>query len=231
MKKIDKVASYWYRNLSGDVGLAPGEEVFSPKLLELAKKSSKILEIGVGKGRMVNVLRNGGVISEFHGIDITENVTDSETIGVIGDARALPYPDNTFDLVYSLGVIEHFPETYESVLEQARVVKKGGHVLITTPHLSIFTPLRYLVYLIKDRRHGSFEEVKGRNIGLNTMKNIFINANLFIQDYGVFGIYGIGKVIRKLDPKFCRIQGNNFLQKIHQETYIGAYLYIIGKKQ
>ena len=173
---------------------------------------------------MVSILRENGTESEFYGADITENAKLSGTLAVIGDARKLPFPDNTFDLVYSLGVIEHFPETSSAVTEHARVVKNGGHVLITTPHLSVFTPLRYMLYLINERKFGSFEEIRGRNIKLKEMKKYFTDSGLHVNDCGVYGMFGVWKILRKLKLHFVQ----NILQ---QNAAIGSYLYVMGVKK
>ena len=224
MKNINKVARYWKGHLDNNFCLSPGEELFFPDLLNIAKVSSKILEIGVGKGRMVSILRENGTESEFYGADITENAKLSGTLAVIGDARKLPFPDNTFDLVYSLGVIEHFPETSSAVTEHARVVKNGGHVLITTPHLSVFTPLRYMFHFMNDWRYGSFEEIQGRNIKLKVMKQYFTDSGLYISDYGVYGMFGIKRILRKLKLQIIQ-------NRLQEKIPIGAFLYVIGIKR
>lgn len=209
--------------MSDQFCLFSGEEVYFRSLLRIARESPKILEVGVGKGRMVSILRENGIYAEFYGADITENAKLSGTHAVIGDARKLPFPDNTFDLAYSLGVIEHFPETSSAVAEHARVVKKGGRVLITTPHLSIFTPLRYMVHFMSDWRFGSFEEIQGRNIKLNVMKQYFTDSGLHISDCGVYGMFGIKRILRKLRLQIIQ-------HRLQEKIPIGAFLYVIGIK-
>src|SRR5205807_7051227 len=46
------------------------------------------------------------------------------------DVRALPFVDDSFDAIYSMGTIEHFDETEQAVREMARVLKPGGRAII-----------------------------------------------------------------------------------------------------
>jgi SAM-dependent methyltransferase len=60
------------------------------------------------------------------------------------DALNVDYPDNSFDVVFSLSSIEHFgqPEDIRrAAAEMARVVKPGGHLVIVTEILVKAHPL------------------------------------------------------------------------------------------
>lgn len=46
------------------------------------------------------------------------------------DAEALPFADNTFDLVTCRVAVHHFPDAYQFVLEATRVLKPGGRLAI-----------------------------------------------------------------------------------------------------
>lgn len=72
------------------------------------------------------------------GIDI-----DEEAVGYcrerglvdvsVGEAEVLPFADGTFDLVTSLDVIEHIDDDVGALREMWRVLRPGGHVLLTVP--------------------------------------------------------------------------------------------------
>lgn len=96
-----------------------------------------VLEVGVGAGSdFLQWVRAG---ARAHGIDLTQEGIDNvrhrlDVYGLecedlqIGDAENLPHPDNTFDLVYSWGVIHHSPNTEKALAEILRVTKSGGRV-------------------------------------------------------------------------------------------------------
>ncbi|MCA1602873.1 MAG: class I SAM-dependent methyltransferase, partial [Acidobacteria bacterium] len=63
------------------------------------------------------------------------------------DAENLPFADNTFDLVYSWGVLHHSPDTYRAFEEVFRVLKPGGTMKAMIYHVpswsGLFLYLRY----------------------------------------------------------------------------------------
>jgi ubiquinone/menaquinone biosynthesis C-methylase UbiE len=52
----------------------------------------------------------------------------------VSDAEHLPFPDDTFDLVYSYGVMHHSPDTPQCIREAWRVLKPGGALRIMIYH-------------------------------------------------------------------------------------------------
>ena len=49
---------------------------------------------------------------------------------VVADVRALPFRPGSFDLIYSMGTIEHFPETDQAARELFAVLRPGGRAII-----------------------------------------------------------------------------------------------------
>jgi ubiquinone/menaquinone biosynthesis C-methylase UbiE len=99
----------------------------------------KVLEVGVGAGTdFLQWCRAG---TEAHGIDLTDEAISNvrERLIVyglnaadlrVGNAEDLPYPDGSFDLVYSWGVIHHSPDTEKCLSEISRVARKGASVKV-----------------------------------------------------------------------------------------------------
>jgi len=205
--------------------LHPYEEPLFPSLLKIAMTSVRILEVGVGRGRMVRLLRAHGISARFYSIDVVpEYAIDSPGCGVLEDARALPFRNGSFDLTYSLGVVEHFPETHQSILENARVTKEGGYVLITSHHFGIATLVWWLLYYLKLRKmhRASFEVVLGRNLRLAEIKGACNGAGLETVE------------VRASDPIIP--SRSVFLQRVLDKIPLPprkfmAYLYYLAQKQ
>lgn len=176
------LAQIWGQvDLGTEIGPQEKELIF-PTLRRAALESRHILEIGAGDGRMIRLLQREGVRAEFWAADLCARPMKAPAQACIADARSLPYPDNSFDLVYSLGVVEHFPETKVAVREHARVVRRGGVVVITTPHFSPQTFLRWLLrWKSGDYRKGTFEEVSGRNLSLQYIARLCKEAGLALD--------------------------------------------------
>ncbi|WP_330630770.1 methyltransferase domain-containing protein [Halocatena halophila] len=65
-----------------------------------------------------------------------------------GDAERLPFADSTFDIVWSSGSIEYWPDPVTALEECRRVVKPDGRVLIVGPNYPNRTLLQKLADLI-----------------------------------------------------------------------------------
>ncbi|MCL4500101.1 MAG: class I SAM-dependent methyltransferase [Chloroflexi bacterium] len=98
--------------------------------------TKRILDVGCGVGTYTRKFRMFS--SEVYGVDV-----DVERAGQAGraipnitaaPAESLPYPDDTFDLVFLHEVIEHVDDDQEAIREAVRVTTPGGSVVIYAPN-------------------------------------------------------------------------------------------------
>ncbi|HMJ26019.1 MAG TPA: class I SAM-dependent methyltransferase [Pyrinomonadaceae bacterium] len=102
----------------------------------------RVLEIGCGLGTDGAQFAKAG--ADYTGVDLTQAAIDLartrfEVSGLKGefrvaDAENLDFPANSFDLVYSHGVLHHTPDTARAVAEIHRVLKPGGRTVVMLYH-------------------------------------------------------------------------------------------------
>lgn len=101
------------------------------------KPGDKILDVGCGKGFLMYDFTKVVPGLELHGIDISTYAIDNAKDEIkdrvkLGNATALPYPDNYFDFVYSITTLHnlHCYDLDKALREIERVGKKNKYVCV-----------------------------------------------------------------------------------------------------
>mgnify|MGYP001050155580 CR=1 FL=1 len=218
-----RLIEIWSQKKLDNEVIWPNERKVFLKLLEIAKSSHRVLEVGVGEGRIVKLLKECGVSSDFYCLDITERVRQSLGHRFLADARSLPFDEETFDLVYSLGVVEHFDQTGKAVAEHARVARRGGYVLVAVPRhslLGVYKRVKFLIGKLMRKWKGDFMAYVGRHLTLAEVEEYFREAGLKIL---------ILEAVPPITPLGESL--DRYLQKIFPPGRFGGFLYCLGQKQ
>jgi SAM-dependent methyltransferase len=160
---------------------------------------ARVLEVGCGRGAtLLEFAKRGAIVT---GVDYAESALGfcnslkekadySGNLGlaefILGDARSLPFPEDKFDIVYSVGLLEHFEDPGAILAEQCRVLKSGGHLILQVPQkYSMYTLLKKVLMAVGKWPYGAWEtQFSGRDL-----RSLVAEAGLsaeFAYGYGSF---------------------------------------------
>jgi len=128
-----------------------------PLLVSFADaKGKRVLEIGTGNGADAVMFAMNG--ADYTGVDLTDTALEAtqkhfEVLGLLGtfrreNAEHLGFPDESFEIVYSHGVLHHTPDPRRAIDEVWRVLKPGGKAIIMLYHKRSFNYfVRIMTYM------------------------------------------------------------------------------------
>jgi len=109
---------------------------------KLVNKNSKVLDLGCGNGRLYDVLKEKKV--DYTGVDQSSGMIEKAREnhpGVsfeVGDMADLNFPDQSFDVLFSVASFHHLPGRplrKQSAAEMRRLLKKNGILILTVWNL------------------------------------------------------------------------------------------------
>lgn len=132
--------------LAGGFSRCDGTVNFYQRINALISPSMTVLDYGAGRGVQLSnsnspyraeLCRLQGKVKKIVGVDVDDAVMDNPFLDeshVIAIDEPLPFPDNSFDLIYADWVLEHVatPELFTS--EISRLLKPGGWFCARTPN-------------------------------------------------------------------------------------------------
>lgn len=136
------IQSWWKKRnedllYRGKISYLSPYKIENQSILDAVVKAKKyacgnILDMGCGNKPYALIFRE----EKYIGIDlpVSESANKEEKkADVHGSVLELPFKSNSFDTVISLQVLEHVPEPKKMLKEAHRVLKNGGHLILTAP--------------------------------------------------------------------------------------------------
>jgi SAM-dependent methyltransferase len=176
------------------------------------RQPARVLEVGCGSGIDSYYLaeRSG---AEHVGLDVADTSIDlgrklgrffSSTVEYVqGDARRMEFEDESFDLVFSQGFLEHFADPVPLIEEQLRVLAPWGSLVIDVPQ-------RYSLYtLIKHHkmRRGTWRWGWEREFSAGEMRRLADNhPTMELKGLGSWGYDFYSEILRR---PFTKAQRRN----------------------
>ena len=99
------------RKFYGDFTANWDDQLFREQILENLRPEMKLLDLGAGAG-IVTEMNFLGKAQKVCGVDLDPRVASNPFLdeGRVSDAGEIPFPDESFDLVFSDNVLEHLAE-------------------------------------------------------------------------------------------------------------------------
>jgi len=132
-KKQWQKVNYTYANSKFYFDLCPAGYSLVKTLAPIINKWAKGKVLDVGAGMLVHRKLLQDNCKQYVSLDIARNHPE---LDIVADAKSMPLNNDEFDTVLCSQVLEHDAQPEMIILEIFRVLKPGGIVIISVPHLS-----------------------------------------------------------------------------------------------
>lgn len=172
--------------------------------------------------------------TEYIGLDIevSGHPYENKKADIFYDGKIIPFENNYFDSIFSSEVFEHISNIEEVIKELNRVLKKDGHILITTPfvwglHEIPYDFTRFTIFGLESLLNKNGFEIVEKKFSTNNIQTItqmwatYLSKILFIKNGGkINGIINLlfiapvvifGQILSFLLPKTFDFYHNNIV--------------------
>lgn len=167
----------------------------------------KVLEVGCGNASNLRLLAARRADADCWALDSSPEaiarVKGEIPNAVLGDCLRTPFKDGEFDLIYSGGLMEHFPDENPFVAEMRRILRPGGLVVTFVPGRYTLWQLHQVVFFTL--LGGGYE----RSYTYGLLKGAFERNGFSTEEFvglDPFSVQGaLMKALgRRFDPPFKR---------------------------
>jgi ubiquinone/menaquinone biosynthesis C-methylase UbiE len=153
--RAKKVVTPKYLYQGGQAGQRnlPDREAWLKQTLLKIPSQSRILDAGAGELKYKYLCSHLNYVSQDFaqydgkgdGHALQTGEWDQTKLDIVSDITKIPEPDESFDAAMCIEVLEHVPYPVDALREISRLVRPGGHVILTAPFCSLthFAPYYY----------------------------------------------------------------------------------------
>ena len=172
--------------------------------------NKKILEVGAGMGGDSVFLAKKGAdvtVLDFSREALEQVKENAEKEGILfnyveADALDMPFKNDSFDIIFHQGFLEHFNNPEDYLKEQHRVLKKGGYLIVDVPQ-------KYTAYTIK--KHFAIRQNKWfagweTEYSPRELRSIMEKCGFSVVNMYGWGYYGKIKILEKIIDRLpCKL--------------------------
>lgn len=138
---LDHWESYWRGVGDAESTYSTGNRLSREILADGSVEGRPVLEVGAGTGRDTLALAQAGAIGVVldyspASLALVRNLARRQGLAVHlvqADALAMPFRDGAFQVVFHQGLLEHFRDPQPLLVENARITRHGGRVVVDVP--------------------------------------------------------------------------------------------------
>lgn len=145
----------------------------------------------------------------------------------VADAENLPFKDNTFDFIYSWGVLHHTPNYQKAIREIHRVLKPDGKFCVMIYNKRSLVCCQLFLRYKPFESNKSLDEIIASHHESPGTK--FFTKNEIIKLFSMFRKLQIQTVVTPYDLRITKTKYLTFL-KYFIPSYLGFFMIIRGKK-
>jgi SAM-dependent methyltransferase len=154
---LDHWESYWKGHADIENTYSTGDRLVREILADGPVAGAPVLEVGAGSGRdALGLVRAGaiGVVLDYSpaSLAIVQRLAREQGLPihlVQADALAMPFRDDTFQVVFHQGLLEHFRDPMPLMKENARITRRGGRVVVDVPQtFHLYTAMKQTLIAI-----------------------------------------------------------------------------------
>ena len=203
--------SYWKAHADLDRTYSTGGRLAREILADGDVRGKVVLEVGAGSGRdTLELVRAGaiGVVLDYSpaSLELVQRQARDQGLPVHlvrADALAMPFRDGSIEIVHHQGLLEHFRDPAPLLLENARVTRSGGRVVVDVPQTFHLYTLMKQVMIVANVWFAGWEtqftpgqlEARVRAAGLTVRRS-----------YGDWMVPGLGyRVVREILKRAFRL--------------------------
>jgi SAM-dependent methyltransferase len=202
------------------------DEVLRREVAAHLPSAERVLDFGAGTGT-VAPLNCRGAGRRVHGTDLDRRIAANPTLDYasVADGGALPYRDESFDLVVANNVLEHLPNPDAVFREIARVLKPGGAFLFKTPNRHHY--VTSLARLTPHWFHEAINQMRGRSAADTFPTRYEANTSRDVHRLAI----DAGLAIDKLEfiegrPEYCRLNACLYVMGAAYERVVNGFAFL-----
>ncbi len=181
----------------------------------LFNKGKRVLEVGCGRGSLSCYFSNTAydctlLDKSEKVIDIAKTIFKNNKLNaefITGDANKLPFDDKTFDIVFSIGLLEHFEDIEKPMQEQMRILDAGGlFIAYVVPKYenNVQKDFLWINEILKaySKNDNTVEKEKIYRSDDNSEKYISVMNNYGLKEINSGGVYPLPMISHSIEFPF-----------------------------